>query len=153
MDTVDNNDPQVDHVEGKGEKKVEYKNKEQVLIRGMELVKSNDCKVLDMKLQCDSDDMDDNNAPNLEDVDVGNGVALCLQTMDPNSSLTMEPMQYAVGVHSEQSSEAIASAMDLLFNAAGKASHPDAIFVKQEASWFQLREEKQQKKIAKKLAL
>jgi hypothetical protein len=126
---INNNDLQVDHVEGKGEEKVEYKNKELVFIGGMELVKLDDCKVPDMRLHYDSDDTDDNNAPNLEDVDVSSGAVLCLQTMDPNSGPTTEPMPYAAVVHSEQSSEAIASAMDPLFNAAGKAPHPEAVFI------------------------
>jgi hypothetical protein len=32
------------------------------------------------------------------------------------------------------------------------APHPDAVIMKQEAGWFQLKEAKRQKKIAKKLA-
>jgi hypothetical protein len=42
---------------------------------------------------------------------------------------------------------------DALFNVVGKASHPDAVIVKQEAGWFQLRAEKQQRKTAEKLAM
>jgi hypothetical protein len=41
---------------------------------------------------------------------------------------------------------------DLLFNAAGKAPHPNAVIVKQEAGWFQLKETKRLKKTAEKLA-
>jgi hypothetical protein len=43
--------------------------------------------------------------------------------------------------------------MDPYFNAAGKAPHLDAVIVKKEVGWFQLQEEKRQKKNAEKLAL
>jgi hypothetical protein len=41
---------------------------------------------------------------------------------------------------------------DPLFNAVGKAPHPDAVIVKQEAGWFQLKEAKRLKKTTEKLA-
>ena len=46
-----------------------------------------------------------------------------------------------------------ASIDNSLFNAASKALHLNAVVVKQEASWFQLRVEKRQKKTAEKLAV
>jgi hypothetical protein len=54
----------------------------------------------------------------------------------------VEPVPSAIPVHSDRFSEATPSIQDPLFNAAGKAPHPDAVIVKQEAGWFQLWEEK-----------
>ena len=106
-----------------------------------------------MKLQCDSDDMDDDDTPYLEDMDVGDGSASSLQCLESNTGPATEPLQSLVQVHSDCPSEATPSIHDLLFNAAGKAPHSNAIIVKQEAGWFQLREEQRQRKTAEKLAL
>jgi ribosomal protein L10 len=65
----------------------------------------------------------------------------------------MEPVPTAIAVHNEHPNEVTAAIMDPLFNAAGKVCHLDAVVVKQEAGWFQLQEEKLQKKTAMKLAL
>jgi hypothetical protein len=62
-------------------------------------------------------------------------------------------VQSAIPVHSGHPFEAAPSVLDPLFNTAGKAPHPDAVIVKQEAGWFQLRDDKRQRKAAEKLAL
>jgi hypothetical protein len=151
--TIQDDDARVDFVDEKGKEKVEEKKKEPVFFKGVELVDLDDCDVPNMKLQCDSDDTDDDDAPNLEGMDVGNGSASSLQCLEPNTGPTVEPLQSSIRVHSDRPSEATPSVHDPLFNAAGKAPHLDAIIVKQEASWFQLREEKRQRKTVEKLAL
>jgi hypothetical protein len=65
----------VDVVDGKGKDKMEEKKKEPVFFMGVELVDLDDCDIPDRKLQCDSDDTDDDGAPKLEDMDIGGGGA------------------------------------------------------------------------------
>ena len=120
----------MDIVDEKGKEKVEKKKKELVFFKGVELVDLNDCDVPDMKLQCDSNDMDDDGLPNLEDMDVDNNGASSSQCLEPNTSPAMEPLQSLVQVHSDRPSEATPSVHDLLFNAAGKALHLDVVIVK-----------------------
>jgi hypothetical protein len=151
--TIQDDDARVDVVDEKGNEKVEEKKKEPVFFKGMELVDLDDCDVPDLKLQCDSDDTDDDDSPNPEDLDVGDGGASSLQCLGPNLDPAPELVQSAVPVHSGHPFEAAPSVLDPLFNAARKAPHPDAVVVKQEAGWFQLREEKRQRKIVQKLAL
>jgi hypothetical protein len=103
-----------------------------------------------MRLQCDSDDTDDDDSPRPEGMDVSVGGASSSQCLEPNLGPAPEPVQ---PVHSERPFEAAPSVLDPLFNAAGKAPHPDAVIVKQEAGWFQLRKEKCHRKAAEKLAL
>ena len=62
--------------------------------------------------------------------------------MELNTGLAAESLQSSVRVYSDRPSKATPSVYDPLFNAIGKAPHPDAVIVKQEASWFQLWEEK-----------
>jgi hypothetical protein len=140
-------------IDGKGKEKVEEKKKEPVFFMGVELVDLDDCDVPDRKLQCDSDDTDDDDAPKLEGIDVGDGGASSSQCLEPNFGPVAEPVPSAIPVHSKHPSEATPSILDLLFNAVGKAPHPDAVIVKQEAGWFQLWEEKRQRKTVEKLAL
>ena len=121
--------------------------------RVVELVGLDDCNVLDMRLQYDSEDMDDNDASNLDDMDIGDGGFSSSQCLEPNTSPAAEPLQSSIRVHSDRPSEATLSIHDPLFNAAGKALHLDVVFVKQDDSWFQLREDKRQRKTTKKLAL
>jgi hypothetical protein len=132
---------------------VEEKKKEPIFFKGVELVDLDDCDIPDMKLYCDSNDTDDDDSPNPEDMDVGDGGASSSQYLEPNLGAAPEPVQSAVPVHSGHPFEAAPSILDPLFNAAGKAPHPDAVIVKQEAGCFQLREEKRQRKAAEKLAL
>jgi hypothetical protein len=150
---IQDNDARVDFVDEKGKEKVEEKKKEPVFFKGVELVDLDDYDIPNMKLQCDSDDTDDNDAPNPEGMDVGDSGASSSQCLEPNTSPTVEPLQSSVRVHSDHPSEATPSVHDPLFNAAGKAPHPDAVIVKQEAGWFQLREGKRQRKTMEKLAL
>jgi hypothetical protein len=137
-------------VHEKGKEKVEEEKKEPVFFKGVELVDLDDCDVPDMRLQCDSDDTDDDNSPSPEGMDVGDGGASSSQCLEPNLGPAPEPVQ---PVHSERPFEVAPSILDPLFNAAGKALHPDADIVKQEAGWFQLCEEKRHRKVAEKLAL
>jgi hypothetical protein len=136
-----------------GKDKEEEKKKESVFFMGVELVNLDDCDVPDRKLQCDSDDTDDDDAPKPEGMDVGDGGASSSQCLDPNLGPAADPVQCVVPVKCEHPPKATPSVVDPLFNAAGKALHPDVVIVKQEAGWFQLREEKRQRKTAEKLAL
>jgi hypothetical protein len=71
-----------DHVIDKGKEKVEEKKKELVFIGGVELVDLDDCEVPDKRLECDSDDKNDNDISNAEGMDVSNGVVSCLQFVE-----------------------------------------------------------------------
>jgi hypothetical protein len=133
--------------------KVEEKNKEPVFFMAVELVDLDDCDVPDMKLQCNSDDMDVDDAPNPEGMDVSDGGASSSQCLEPNTCPTVEPLQSSVRVHSDRPFEATPPVHDPLFNAARKAPHLDAVIMKQEVGWFQLWKEKRQRKTMKKLAL
>jgi hypothetical protein len=152
-EAIQDDDARVDIVDEKGKEKVEEKKKEPVFFKGVELVDLDDCDVPDMKLHYDNDDTDDDDSPNPEDMDVGDGGASSSQCLEPNLGPIPEPVQSAVPVHNGHPFEAAPSVLDPLFNAAGKAPHPDAVIVKQEAGWFQLCEEKRQRKAAEKLAL
>ena len=48
------------------------KKKELVFIHGVELVDLDDCDVPDMRLECDSEDTDEEEVPNWEEMDVDN---------------------------------------------------------------------------------
>jgi hypothetical protein len=150
---IQDDDARVDVVDEKGREKVEEKKKKPVFFKGVELVDLDDCDVLDMKLYSDSDDTDDDDSPNPEDMDIGDGDASSSQCLEPNLGPIPELVQSAVPVHSGHPFEATPSILDPLFNAAGKAPHPDAVIVKQEAGWFQLCKEKRQRKATEKLAL
>jgi hypothetical protein len=119
----------VDVVDRKGKEKVEEK-KEPVFIKGVELVDLDNCDVPNMKLHCDSDDTDDDDALKPEGMDVGDGSASSLHCLEPKLGPTTEPVPSAVPVYSGHPSKATPSIHDPLFNAAGKAPHPDAVIVK-----------------------
>ena len=89
---IQNDDTRVDIVDKKGKEKVEKKKKEPILFKGAELVDLDDCDVPDMKLQCNSNDTDDNNAPNPENMDVGNGGAFSSQCLELNTGPAAEPL-------------------------------------------------------------
>jgi hypothetical protein len=141
-----------EYVTDKGKEKMEEKKKEPVFIGGVELVDLDDCDVFDKKLQCDNIDSDDDEGPNADDIGVRDGPRSCSQTMDANDESASRSVAPEVGEYSEPHTTSIASVEDPLFNAAGKAPHPDAVIVKQEAGWIQLRAEKRQRKTAEKLA-
>jgi hypothetical protein len=147
---IQDDDTRLDVIDGKEEEKVEEKKKELVFFMGVELIDLDDCDVLDMKLHCNNDDMDDDNASKPEGMDVGDGGASSSECLEPNFGPAAEPVPSAIPVHCERPSEATPSVLDPLFNAAGKAPHPNAIIVKQEGGWFQLREEKRQRKTTEK---
>ena len=114
----------------KGKEKVEEKRKELVFFKGILLVDLDECDVSNNRLNCDSDDLDDDNAPNPEYMDVGDGGASSLQYLEPNTGPTVEPLQSSVQVHSDCSSEPTPSSTNLLFNAIGKAPYLDAVIMK-----------------------
>jgi hypothetical protein len=145
-------EPAAERVMDKGKEKVDEKMKEPVFIGGVELVDLDDCDVTDRKLQCDSIDSDDDESPNADGVGVRDGPGLCSKTMDSSDEPVARSVAPEVGEHSEPHTTPTAFIDDALFNAAGKAPHPDAMIVKQEAGWFQLRAEKRQRKTAEKLA-
>jgi hypothetical protein len=128
------------------------KKKEPVFLEGVELVDLDDCDIPDRRLQCDSEDTDNEEAPNREEMDVDVGTPSCVQTVGPSSSNASAEVSPTVPIHTNPLVESSSGFKDPLFNAAGKAPHPDAVIVKQEAGWFQLKEAKRLKKTAKKLA-
>ena len=65
------------------------KKKESMFLEGVELIDLDNCDVLDIKLQCDSKDTNDEEAPNWKEMDVDIGAPSCVQTIQPNSSTTM----------------------------------------------------------------
>jgi hypothetical protein len=146
-------EPAGERVTDKGKEKVDEKLKEPVFIEGVELVDLDNCDVTDRKLQCDSTNSDDDKSPNADDVGVHDGPGSCSQTMDSNDEPASRSVALEVGEHSEPHTTPTTSIDDALFNAAGKAPHPDAVIVKQEACWFQLWAEKRQRKTAEKLAV
>ena len=72
------------------------KKKELVFFKGVELVDLDDCNIPDMRLQCNNKDMDYDDAPNLEDMDVGNSSASSLQCLELNISPAVEPLQSSI---------------------------------------------------------
>jgi hypothetical protein len=130
------NEAVLECVMDKGKQKVEEKKKEPMFIRGVELVGLDDCDVLDRKLQCDSDDLDDDEDPNTNGIRVRDGPGSCSQTMEANDESTSMSMAPKVGEHFEPHTTTTVAVEDLLFNTVGKNPHPGVVIVKQEASWF-----------------
>ena len=128
----------MDVIDKKSKETVEEKKKEPIFFKDVELVDLDDCNILDNKLHCDCNDMDDDDAPNPEDMDVVDSCASSSQCLELNTGPATELLQSSIRVSSDHPSEAASSVYDLLFNAAKKAIHPDAVIVKQEAGWFQL---------------
>jgi hypothetical protein len=122
--------------------KVGEKKNDPVWIKGVQLIDLSDCEVPNKKLQCNSDDIDDEEVPNPNGMDVGNDTRSCLQTLEPDLGMATEPVPIPLGIHSEPLSKVSAAIMDPLFNAARKVPLPNAIIIKHEAGWFQLWEEK-----------
>jgi hypothetical protein len=141
-----------ERVTDKEKEKIEEKKKEPVFIGGVELVDLDNCDVPDRKLQYDNTNSDDDEGPHADGIGVRDGSGSCSQTMDANDESSSRSVAPEVGEYSEPHTTSIASVEDPLFNAAGKAPHPDAVIVKQEAGWIQLRAEKRQRKTAEKLA-
>ena len=83
-----------------------------------------------MRLQCNNKDTDDDDKPNPEDMDFGNGGASSSQYLGPNIGLAIESLQSSARVHCDCPSEATPSIHDPLFNAAEKAPHPDVVIMK-----------------------
>jgi hypothetical protein len=122
------------------------KKKEPVFIHGVELVDLHDCDVPDKRLQCDNEDTDEEEALNLEEMDVDEGVLLGVQTDAPSSCIASAPDSASVPIRNDPLIESAGGLSDPFFNAIGKALHPDAVIVKQEAGWFQLKEAKRVRK-------
>jgi hypothetical protein len=89
-----------------------------------------DCDIPDRRLQCDSKDIDDEEAPNREEMDVDVGAPSYMQTVGPSSSTASAQVSAAVPVQTDPLVESSGGFSDPLFNAAGKAPHPDAVIVK-----------------------
>ena len=136
-----------------GMEKVNEKIKKQVFIRGVPLVDLDDCDITNNKLLCNSSNLDDNISPNADGIGVCDGLGLFLQTMDSNIESASRLVAPEVGEHFEPHTTPIASIDDPLFNVVGKAPHLDAMVIKQETGWFQLRAEKRQRKTSEKLAM
>ena len=96
----------------------------------MELVDLDDYDIPDLTLYCNSNDMDDDDTPKLEGMDVGDSGALSSQCLEPKLGPAAEPVPSVVSVHSDCPSEAILFVHDPLFNVVGKAPHLDALIVK-----------------------
>jgi hypothetical protein len=109
------------------------KRKEPVFLGGVELVDLDDCDVPDRRLQCDSEDTDDEDVPNREEMDADVGAPSCGQTVGPSSSTASAQVSAAVPLQTDPLVESSVGFSDPLFNAAGKAPHPNAVIVKQEA--------------------
>jgi hypothetical protein len=60
-----------------------------MFIHGVELVDLDDCDVPDRRLQCDSEDTDDEEVLNLEEMDVDDGAPSSMQTVGPSSSIAL----------------------------------------------------------------
>jgi hypothetical protein len=139
-------------IEGDDTSEGSKKKKEPLFVGGVELVDLDNCDVPDMRLQYESEDTDDDEAPNREDMDVDVGPPSYAQTVRPSSSTASAQVSPAIPVQTDPLVESSGGFPDPLFNAAGKGPHPDAVIVKQEAGWFQLKEAKRLKKTAEKLA-
>jgi hypothetical protein len=154
LGAVDDTEPRLRDGENEGDDTLEgsKKKKEPLFVGGVELVDLDNCDVPDRRLQCDSEGTDDNEAPNREDMDVDVGPPSYVQTIRPSSSTASAQVSPAVPVQTDPLVESSGGFLDPLFNAVGKAPHPDAVIVKQEAGWFQLKEAKRLKKTAEKLS-
>jgi hypothetical protein len=77
---------------------VEEKKKEPVFFKGVELVDLDDCDVLDRKLQCDSDDTNDDDVPKPKGMDIGSGGTSSSQCLESHLGPTAEPLQSSVPI-------------------------------------------------------
>jgi hypothetical protein len=132
LGAVDDTEPRLRDGENEGDDTSEgsKKKKEPLFMGGVELVDLDNCDVPDMRLQCDSEDTDDDEAPNREDMDVDVGPPSYAQTVRPSSSTASAQVSPAVPVQTDPLVESSGGFPDPLFNAAGKAPHPDAVIVK-----------------------
>jgi hypothetical protein len=75
LGAVNDSDAGVHNMEKQGDDSFEgsKKKKELVFIHGVELVDLDDCDVSDRRLQCNSEDTNDKEAPNREEMDVDDG--------------------------------------------------------------------------------
>ena len=71
---------------------MEEKKREPVFFKGVELVDLDDCDIPDMRLQCDSNDTDEDHTPNPKDMDVDNGSASSSQCLESNTGLVVETL-------------------------------------------------------------
>ena len=130
--TVDNTEPHMHDGENKrdGTSESSKKRKKPVFLEGVELVDLDDCDISNRRLQCDSEDTDDEKASNREDMDVVVGAPSCVQTIWPSSSTTLAQVSPVVPVQTDPFIESCGGFPDPLFNAAGKVPHSDAIIMK-----------------------
>ena len=136
----------------KGKAKVDEGVTKGRFIDGVPVVDLDEIVVKDHQLIPDTSDSDDDGPPIADDAELRGGQGSGSEAMDSNvesASLLAAPVEIE---QPEPRTVDTASINDLLYNAAGKAPHPDAVVVKQEADWFQLREERKKRKTAEKLA-
>jgi hypothetical protein len=101
-----------------------------MFLGGVKLVDLDDCDVPNRRLQCDSKDTDEEEVPNREEMDVDIEAPSCVQTVGPSSSTASAQVSAAVLLQTDPPIESSVGFSDPLFNAAGKAPHPDAVIVK-----------------------
>ena len=87
---MQDDDVRVEVGDRKGKEKVEDKGKEPVFFMGVPLVDLDDLDISDNMLHCNNNSSDDNNAINLEGMDVGNGSVSNSQCPKPETSLAAE---------------------------------------------------------------
>ena len=130
LGTVNNTEARVHNRENEGDDTLEgSKKKELVFLGGVELVDFNDCDISN-RLQYDSKDIDDKEAPNREEMDIDVSAPSCIQIVGPSSSTTSAQVLPAVSIQTDPLVESFGGFSDPFFNAARKAPHPDAIIVK-----------------------
>jgi hypothetical protein len=123
LGTINNTEAHVYDEEKEGDDTSEgsKKKKEPVFLGGAELVDLDDCNVPDRRLQCDNKDIDNEEAPNWEEMDVDVGAPSCVQTVRPSSSTASAQVSPAVPIQTDPLVESSNGFLDPLFNAAGKA--------------------------------
>ena len=122
-----------ERVKDKEKEKVDERMKEPVYIRGVLLVDLDNMEVSDKDLMIDTSKSDDDVSPNPDGIGIRGGPRSCSQTMDSNVEFASRLVALEVEEHCEPHTTPTASIDDPLFNATGKASHLDAVVVKQEA--------------------
>ena len=130
--TIDDTEPRM-HDKGNKEDgtwKGSKKKEELVFLGGIPLVDLDDCDIPNERLLTNNEDSDNKEALNQEDMDVDVGAPSCMQTVWPNSSTASVQVSPAILVQTGPLIESSGGIPDPLFNAAGKAPHPDAVIMK-----------------------
>ena len=110
-EAMQDDDVRMDVGDRKGKEKVEDKGKEPVFFMDVPLDNLDDLKVSDNRLHCDNSSSDDDDAINMEGMDVGDSGTSSSQCPEPETGPVAEPLQSSILVHSDRSSESIPSVM------------------------------------------